>query len=532
LLTGRWRGDARRAGSPRGALASGLCCGVLVALFVTAARWVNGGRLAGPLLFDDAYIYLAAAKTFLATGRLAVSPHHATLGGLTSPSYALLLASGALFVDPVPFARALAFGAGAASLVVSFMLVRRAYGRRAGSRLVAFAATLLLASSGTMATHVLTGMETSLVVALLLVTALLYVRRGPGLACGGVAAALAALRPDGAIVAVGVCLEELIDVARTPAAARGDRWRALARFVCPVAVFAAAQALVFLAYLGRPTADSIGARMLLYCWGSDPVGSRVAAVLHGVAAACLNAPLVGVLVVAGAVDGFAHANDDSRVAALARWLTIVSLGYLAVFAWFGVPLDYQVARYTVPLQATLLALAMVALARLASRLSTARKPVTAAVSAGLALLFAVDARNELRRYGELRADARLFTQVNTAYQQTLARLAASTGPGDRLAVSDVGQAAFVLPRPVIDLAGLANPEMLAFFRDGGRRCIPPAERDLSGVPAHFGVRYVVVDADYWTPFLPSLQRDLTPAPGGVPPSRVYRVPAAPVSPAS
>jgi hypothetical protein len=497
-----------------------LPCALLIGVFVGGTYWLNGATFGGPLSFDDAYIYLAAARTLTETGRLAVSPYHQTLIGITAPVYALLLAGGGRIMDPELFARILGLGAGAGAIACCFVLLRAVGGNLRHSAVLAFVPTLLLASSAAMWAHALTGMETLLVVALVLLSCLVYLRLGPGWASGLVAALLAVLRPEGLLLSAALVAQEGAGILGRDRGSRAG-WASLGRFLCPTVVLIAAQALVFLACTGRLAASSIGARMLLYCWGTTGLAARLVAVGQSLVPLFHAAPFVGWLAVLGAMAAFVRPLAGPRAAAVVRALALLVVGYLAVFVHTGVDVSYQIGRYVMPLHASLVILSGVGLQQVARGGARRGRWAGVAAALGLALLLlpslgaARDGWYALRPYHEM------FLGVNAAYQETLAQLAAAVPAEARFAVTDVGQAAYRLPRQVFDLAGLVNPEMAAYFGTAAR-CVPPAERDLSDLPRRFAVDYIVIDAAYWNPFLGNLLAEgVVPVEG--PPTPVYQV---------
>jgi len=503
--------------------ATGVALAVLVAsLPLGVAWWVNGGALDGAPLLDDAYIYVAAARTLRETGRLAVSPHHETLAGLTSPLYAVLLAAGGMALAPGRLARATSLASSVAATLALLALLRA----MGASRPAALLATLVLAGSGTLAMHALSGMETTLAVAVLLACCLAWMRAGPGWLSGGLAALLAALRPDGAMLAAALVVATMLQLAWQPPFS----WRAesarLGRFLIPLALVALAQTGLFALYLGRPVANSISARILLYCWDGRFVGERLWIAVRDLWTLVGEAPITLPLVLLALIpesggEGVLQQRRRRVVTALA----LVVAGYVGLFVLRGVPPDYQFWRYAMPLYAALVVLTGIGLSRAIRGVAQGSRWTRAVTVAMLLGLVLASVRGQGERLTMARDWVRTFRWINRGYQETLQHVGRLAAPGERIGVSDIGQALSVLHQPVVDLAGLTNPEIERYLVDAATgRCLAPERRDLSEIPAHLGLHYVVLGAPWWDGFLGTiLPRGARPLEGSAAPARLFRV---------
>lgn len=505
-------------------------CATLAGLVVLAVRSVGGASWEHGPLFDDAYIYLAAARTLLETGRLAVSPTHETLAGLTSPAYALLLAGCGRVADLPSVAGWIGMAGALAAPLLCYALVRSIGSDKPGpvspaAQALPFVAALPLACSGEMAVHAVSGMETVLAVAMLLAGCLALVRWGVGWRSGAIAGLLVLSRPDGLVFPVAVATAAALDRVLPPAGVARRSRGELAAFLVAAGVPFFAQAMTFQHVLGGVTANSVQARILLYCWDATPLVERFGRAAGALAPLIFITPVVGLLAMVGAFVGLTGSAAATRAGFVARVLTLIAGGYLTAFALSGVPPEYHLWRYALPLHAAATALMGIGLHRVRTwwgHWSARRKTLAFCL---LAVLAGASAYGETGRWQSNRTAIDTFRWLNDGYRRTLWNLALHATAADRVAVSDVGQALWYLRNPVIDLAGLTQPEIEDVVADrASRRCIPPSARDLSPIVRRLGVRYVVLGAPFWDPFLGTAIPSGAPAAlWSVAPARAFRV---------
>jgi hypothetical protein len=167
---------------------------ILILLATRILFWIRM-----PFAAEDAYITFRYARNLALGNGLVYNPGERVFG-FTSPLWTLWSAAGCLVIgDPVPWARTWSVAADAVVLALVAELLRRH-----ASRTSAWCFAFFFAAWPFFAAVCISGMETSLVLALLVVSAVLA---GRGSAFSGPAlAALALSRPEGPIAAAFVAL--------------------------------------------------------------------------------------------------------------------------------------------------------------------------------------------------------------------------------------------------------------------------------------------------------------------------------------
>lgn len=192
-----------------------------------------------PAASEDAYITFRYARNLLAGYGLVYNPGE-TVMGFTSPLWTLWSALGmALVRDPVVWTRATALLADAATLVIAAQLLRRHVSARSAWIFAAFFAAWPYFSAVAMS-----GMESGVMVTLILVAAVLAQRRHP--LAGPALAALALTRPEGVAVAALLAMRA--------------SWRD--RLIAAGIVIGAGVALAL--YYGSPIPHSLVAKSRIY----------------------------------------------------------------------------------------------------------------------------------------------------------------------------------------------------------------------------------------------------------------------------
>ncbi len=209
---------------------------LLLALVARALAWAQL-----PLASEDAYITFRYARNLASGHGLVYNPGEKVMG-FSSPLWAVWNTVGLLVVhDPVLWSRLTSLGADALTLLLVGRLIERQAGRAA-----AWCFTFFFAAWPYFSAVSVSGMENSLMLALMALAATLLASR-PGRGAAGAALGLLALtRPEG-VVAAGVLA----------LGARGrDRLVALS--------IAIAGALALTAYFGSPLPQSVLAKSMLY----------------------------------------------------------------------------------------------------------------------------------------------------------------------------------------------------------------------------------------------------------------------------
>ena len=413
----------------------------------------------GPHVTDDAFITFRYALHLAAfDGFTFNSPAHVL--GTTSPLLALLLAGCRLAgAGPIHASLAIATAADAVTIAATAALLDRAGFRAAG--LLAGAA---IAVWPAYVTWSVSGMETSLSVALVTLSFHALASNRPARA--GVWTGLAGLaRPDGALVAVAIGAF-LVWRARRDAA----RYLAVtALVVLPWLVFATV-------YFGSPIPTSVVAKAAIV--------RPPAAGLAGFADYFLRGRYLMLSVAAVLGAAWLWRKAPAAVRAWQAWWALYAGVFLASnafvdYLWYFVPL--------LPLYLGCVAVAAEAGARWAAgRPTFVRVSPRAAFAVALAGVSVVGgwrlARHRADVLAWVAARERRYEDVATA----LAREAG--GAPCVMAATEVGALGFYYPGPILDLVGLVSPE--AIGRDPGAVLRDSRARWLVTFDDHFDRRIV------------------------------------------
>jgi hypothetical protein len=461
---------------------------VAAACYLGAEIYLLDGRLGFPL--DDSWIHLQFARNLAAGDGLSYNPGRPVTGS-TAPLWTAVLSLGFLLPGS-PLVWAKVFG------VACFVLLVPATHRLACELEVrpalAALAAALTALTGWLVWSSLSGMEIPLF-ALLSVTGItrhLVERRGPpGIPCSALLLALAVLaRPEGVLLLGAAFVDRLAGLWPTlrgpsPRAARRTLllWVALAGIVLvPTLVFYRLAGDGFL-----PTtysAKAPGAQRWL------PSLSYLYVVL-GIFLP--GQPWMALLALGGSLALVSEGLADARRAAFlpAAWLLGLPLAYSLISLPGPAVLVGNFGRYYFPLVPVLVVAGMVAVDRLApgrpapypslpgrpaarpvpggsvpdlsagasvaTLLRGGRRLMTAVV-VGLVLAPTVmDLGRGLERY------TRSVLNVEDSDVAMARWLETRLPPEAVLAVNDIGALRFLLPNEVVDLAGIANPEIRHYF---------------------------------------------------------------------
>lgn len=175
-------------------------------------------------------------------------------------------------------------------------------------------------------------------------------------------------------------------------------------------------------------------------------------------------PMVGIGVLL--LPGFlyqslkAYSQRKWNLVALVLWW----IGYTGIYA-YRLPVSYQHGRYLIPAMPVYFLLGLsgtVAMYR-ALRLNGRWKRRVVFAGRSIAILVTI---------AFLISGARAYSTdvaiIETEMVNTAHWLREHTSPGDLLAVHDIGAVGYFSERPILDLAGLASPEVIPFIRDEGK----------------------------------------------------------------
>jgi hypothetical protein len=481
--------SARRAARLR--LAALLALGAAVAAgYHAAERTLLGGGWGLPL--DDAWIHLAFAKSLAAGHGLAIRPG-APVAGSTAPLWTALLAP--LFLLPgAPAAWAKALGAACyLALGPAAYRLGRALCLAPGAALFAAALT---AGTSWLAWSALAGMEVPLFTLLAVAGLALHAEERadparPPLALG--VFGLAALaRPEGALLLALAVADALLVVRRGPTAESGLRlarppWRRIALGLAPAAAALAAPLAWSLAAAGTALPTTFGAKAAAGSGLPDP---RALYTMLGVF--FQPQPWATLLAGAGALRlAVCLGGRRDRGLLPALWLAALPLAYAALSPP-GRPLVGNFGRYLFPLFPPLVVLAVAGLEPAGRRLGAAlaagrlRLPLRAALVALLLVPPAV----------ALVAGAGRFAQSVANVEDgdvALARWVRDhLPPGAVLAVQDIGALGYLTANPLVDLAGIATPEVQAAVRAAAGPDDPLGRRGMERFLAERRPDYLIV----------------------------------------
>ena len=445
--------SASRAGAPWWLLAAAgtACLGYLL-----VERQLLGGESGLPL--DDSWIHLAFARNLAAGHGLSLNPGELVTGS-TAPLWTALL-SLVLLLPGTPALWVKLLGA-------ALYLAGGDATYRLGRELelppgLAALATGLGLGSGWLIWSALSGLEIPLFVALSLWGVLLHVRerRAPDRLplSMAVLAAAALARPEGMLLLALAAADRLV-------AAAGGSWRRLLPGVGLAILLLLPLAAFNLAVAGSPLPTTFTAKA-----GGSRDWLPGLQHLYSIVEVFFSVQPWSVLLAAGGALELVRRLRSSRDRGLlpALWLFGLPLAYAALSPP-GRLVAGNFGRYYFPLYPFLALVGVLALAPLADRLrqTTAAWPRRRElVVLGVALLLWPTLLSTVRGAGRY---AQSVANVHDSDVAMARWLAGRLPPEAVLAVNDIGALGYLLPNRLIDLAGIANPELAAYATDPGGR---------------------------------------------------------------
>ena len=416
--------------------------------------------------FDDAWIHLTFARTLSATGQFAYGPLHAATAGSTSPlftfieSLLFLFTKNEFIVALVPSIAALAIAA-----VAIYALIRK---QLDGLAWIPLAGAIAFIASPRLLTAASWGMETTLVCALLLLAALSYERKQ----WTRLAITLGLLiwaRPDTIMIFFALTLDYVYNrqdrsgaVSALFPGRRGNPATTSEDFVKPnrkfyiIIVLALALYVGFNLFLsGTILPNTFYAKLSYYKDNNPEYWSQLWVMFSSHGGEILTAlASLGILWIL--TDVLKH-----------RTTRIYLLAYpLAMIILYRVKLPYlfQDGRYLVPILPFVILLAVTGSIRTAQLLSKRASVVAIVSSLALILMAVTELTNVSDAVTNLaREDAYIYNlQVRTAEwcAQNLPSKAV-------IATHDIGALGFYSGHQILDLIGLANPEMIPYLKKPG-----------------------------------------------------------------
>ena len=421
--------------------------------YVMNARSVNG---ADGFPLDDPWIHLQFARNLHDFGSFSYYRDQMVTSGSTSPLYTFILAAGFFLTSNEML---LSYVIGGTSLIVAAWLMYGTVFRECGeNRILAAAASLLLLMEPRLLWVALSGMETTLYIALLLAAYASFQKRRPYLP-GLFSGLLVWVRPDALLflAAIGVDAVYRTSVVRAPRKNRahtGER-PSLRQFLPSVGValvLIASYGTFNLLLSGSVLPNTYAAKLKYYSSSGDG--------FPGAVFGFVTAGHWSVLSIAAGIGALTTLYQVLRrrpVPFLTSLLWPVAL-FLAY--WWKLPFLYQEGRYLMPVLPFIVLLGLFGLTTVVDALRS-RKPAMTAMRwlAPLVLLvacgqFAVAAWEGRAAYAETCA-------YISDRQVTTARWMRDHLPADAvIGTHDVGAIGFYAGHRVVDMVGLVSPDMI------------------------------------------------------------------------
>jgi len=442
--------------------AAAVAAGFLAAAAFAAHAALSNGALGFPL--DDAWIHLNYARTLREHGTFAYFAGGPPTAGSTAPLFTLLEAAGFMITS---HEKPLALLLGLAGQLAFLVAFARWSARRLGDARWAALAVALVGLDGRAALLAVSGMETSLFLAL---CSLAIERRlaGRPLAAGLALGAALWVRPDALILAVVLAVDALLEARASRAGPGAGAHRVAGAAAAPTAGPGRGPALLFSSFAalalgyavfhmligGRPLPATFAAKTAFYA------GRSRIEFLMGDVAECFGSGAWLVLA------PFALGSLARVIVALARgrgsslrleagWALALPLAYLVLL-----PYSHRFTRYLVPALPSfaILAVAGVRDAERSAWLAravgaSARRVALGALLVGAGLLHGL----LLARSDEF---YRFACRYHAERHERAGRWLAEHTPSDAvIGTHDVGAIAFYSRRRIVDAAGLVSREV-------------------------------------------------------------------------
>jgi arabinofuranosyltransferase len=427
------------------------------------------GRLGLPL--DDSWIHLAFARNLAAGHGLGIDPGE-LVAGSTGPLWTALVALGArLPVPDLAWMQLLGVGFHLGGVALAGLLAREL---GLGRALAALAAALT-ALTGWLAWSALSGMEISLFVFLTLAGMVLHLReraerRRPPLSLAVLGLGSLA-RPEGALLVALAAADRFLRFRRGPRGVLSwDRAALAAPAVrralkgLALAALAVAPVALFNAWIGgSPLPTTLAAKT---AGGGQGLHPPDIAYLHLALGVLFQPqPWAAVLAPAGAlvlVRRLGSPRDRGLLPAL--WLFALPLAYSCLTPPGGGALIGNFGRYLFPLFPVAVVLAIVALEPVARALAPGggRSPLRAALALAALVVLSWPAATACARTAGLYAHN--LADIEAGDVRMARWLAPRLPPEAVVATMDIGALSALLPNPIVDLAGIADPEVHGYIR--------------------------------------------------------------------
>jgi arabinofuranosyltransferase len=422
--------------------------------------------MAGPRTIDDAYITFRYARNLAEGLGFVYNPGQPVLG-TTTPLYTLWMSLAWLLgLGNLP---SVALVANSMADVGTVVLLYCQGLRLTRSRIVAVGAALAWAVSPMSVTFALGGMETSVVIFLLVASFAAYVDGRSRLSAATMALAVLT-RPD-ALIAAGLLfadmgLRPLLEQDGGPLAARLRRlpWPELAIFavlLVPWVAFATA-------YFGSPLPQSVQAKVRAY--HLDQFSALIRLLQHlstpffehevfGRFWPAIGLPLYLVLYLVGGLRQVRHEGRTlPQILYPVAYVVVFSVANPLIFRWYLVPpLPFYFLGILVGLNAIL--------TDLGRRLNRERAGAWAVgLVIALLLVSSLGAYTLHPDHGPDRpAPEMAWFKLELLYQQAAKRIQPDLQPGDVVAAGDIGAVGWFTGAAILDTVGLISPEAVPYY---------------------------------------------------------------------
>lgn len=421
---------------------------------VNTAREANG---ADGFPLDDPWIHLQFAKNIHEYGSFSYYKDQHVTSGSTSPLYTLLLALGMAFTANE---FSLSYSLGGAFLLVSavamFRIGQRLYNHR---MLPALCAAVVVVLEPRLVWVSLSGMETTLFLALSLAVYLWYLERRP-LLLGIGAGLLLWTRPEALLMVTVLALDALYHWVGARAAGGSppeQRQKPQWLIVSGVAlgICAAAYVVFNIVLSGSLLPNTFAAKLKYYEAGGEAFPQQVLTFLssdHMV----IVAPLLAI----GALTTLLAVLRRRRVLLLVPLLWCLAM---VLVYWWKLPYLYQYGRYLMPILPFAFMLAIGGLDELLdvaqAKITLMRKQQARTIVQSLVLLvmLVMTAQTAWQRRDYYSESCRYISERQVA----TALWIRGHLPADAIvATHDVGALAYYSDRRIVDMVGLISPEMI------------------------------------------------------------------------
>lgn len=454
--------------SARAATFVGALALVAVVGYLAAELWVGQGELGFPL--DDSWIHLQFARNLAAGDGLSYNAGE-LVSGSTAPLWTALVA---LLMwlpgSPLAWVKLVGVGCHLASLWPLDRLARQ-LGLRGGARLLVQVLTL---ATGWLVWSALSGLEIPLFVLLSLWGISLHLDE---LRAGGAPRSLAVLalaalaRPEGLLLLLLAGVDRLIAVERPAAGAERLRWRPRLARPLIVGIVVALAVLVPMAVFNL----AVGGSTLPTTFVAKASGARrwlpdTGYIFTVVGILFRSQPFAVLLAgagIVGLVERWGTARDRGLLPAL--WLCGLPLAYSVLSPVGGPVLAGNFGRYYFPLFPVVVLLGVAGMERLGAALGARlavgpwRLPWRALLVVAVLLPTLSGLVQTSGRY------AQSVANVGGSDVRVARWLASRLPPEAVLAVNDIGALKYFLPdNHILDLAGIAHPEIVRYRAEEGR----------------------------------------------------------------